>query len=375
VVAGGSGARFGDATPKQYLPLAGRRVLDWSIEAARSVSDGVVLVVPADRVGDAEPCADVVVAGGVTRSDSVRAGIGAVPDDATVIVVHDAARPLASARTFEAVVDAVRSGAHGAVPGVAVVDTVKQAADGRVVATLDRTALVAVQTPQAFDASWLRAAHEGQPDATDDAALVEAAGGTVVVAPGDRTNTKITVAGDLAAADALLRERHAVGPASTGPIVAVRVGQGFDVHAFSDDPGRRLVLGGVEFAGERGLVGHSDADVVAHVCADALLGAAGLGDLGQHFSDADPQWAGADSLVLLAAVATMVREEGWRIGNVDCAVVCERPKLAPERDRMQQRLSDCVGAPVTVKGNRAEGLGALGRGEGVAAWATAVVTR
>jgi len=157
--------------------------------------------------------------------------------------------------------------------------------------------------------------------------------------------------------------------------MTVRVGQGFDVHAFSDAPDRVLVLGGVVFEGERGLVGHSDADVVAHACADALLGAAGLGDIGQHFPDTDPQWKGADSIGLLTEVAGRVRAAGWEPGNVDCAVVCERPKLAPRREAMQDRLSEAVGAPVTVKGNRAEGLGAIGRAEGIAAFAVAVVSR
>jgi 2-C-methyl-D-erythritol 2,4-cyclodiphosphate synthase len=156
--------------------------------------------------------------------------------------------------------------------------------------------------------------------------------------------------------------------------MSVRVGQGFDIHAFTDDPARVLVLGGVTFEGARGLVGHSDADVIAHACADALLGAAGLGDIGQHFPDTDPAWRGADSIALLAEVARMVRAEGYEIGNVDCAVVCETPKLAPHRDAMQERLSAAAGAPVTMKGNRAEGLGALGRTEGIAAWAVAVVT-
>jgi 2-C-methyl-D-erythritol 2,4-cyclodiphosphate synthase len=156
--------------------------------------------------------------------------------------------------------------------------------------------------------------------------------------------------------------------------VSVRVGQGFDIHAFSDDPARPLVLGGVTFAGEPGLKGHSDADVIAHACADALLGAAGLGDIGQHFPDTDPAWAGADSIALLGEVARRVRAAGFRAGNVDAAVVCERPKLAPHRSDMEQRLSAAAGAPVTVKGNRAEGLGALGRVEGIACWAVAVVT-
>lgn len=157
--------------------------------------------------------------------------------------------------------------------------------------------------------------------------------------------------------------------------MSVRVGLGFDAHAFTDDPGRRLVLGGVAFDGERGLAGHSDADVVAHACADALLAAAGLGDLGTLFPDTDPAWAGADSLALLADVAGRVRGEGWAPGNVDCAVVLEAPRLAPHRAEMERRLSDAAGGPVTVKAKRAEGLGAIGRREGVACWAVALVVR
>jgi len=155
----------------------------------------------------------------------------------------------------------------------------------------------------------------------------------------------------------------------------VRVGQGFDVHACSDDPSRVLVLGGVEFPGERGLTGHSDADVPAHAAADALLGATGLGDLGMHFPDDDPQWAGANSLSILSAVAEMVRAAGWEIGNIDVKVVCARPKLAPRKGDMEQHLTHAAGAPVSVSGRRPEGLGALGRQEGIAAWAVAVVTR
>jgi 2-C-methyl-D-erythritol 2,4-cyclodiphosphate synthase len=156
--------------------------------------------------------------------------------------------------------------------------------------------------------------------------------------------------------------------------LTVRVGQGFDVHPFSDDPDRPLVLGGVRFDGEPGLVGHSDADAIAHAVTDALLGAAGLGDIGQHFPDTDPALAGADSLVLLRRAVEAVRAAGWEPGNVDCTVVLEAPKLAPHREEIERRLADAVGAPVTVKGKRAEGLGALGRREGIACFAVAIVS-
>lgn len=159
----------------------------------------------------------------------------------------------------------------------------------------------------------------------------------------------------------------------SGAFPPVRVGQGFDVHRLSDDPDRVLVLGGVRFAGERGLHGHSDADVVAHAVTDALLGAAGLGDIGQQFPDTDEEWRGADSLDLLRRAVSLVRAEGWQVGNADCSVVCERPKLAPHKSTMEALLSDAVGAPVSVKGRRPEGLGALGREEGIACWAVAVL--
>jgi 2-C-methyl-D-erythritol 4-phosphate cytidylyltransferase/2-C-methyl-D-erythritol 2,4-cyclodiphosphate synthase len=260
----------------------------------------------------------------------------------------------------------VRAGADGAVPGLAVADRVMGVGvDGVVAATLDRSSLVAVQTPQAFRADVLRAAHAGGDDAPDDAALVERAGGRVVVVPGEVGNTKLTAAEDLPAAEARLDRRGAT----------TRVGLGFDVHPFSDDDTRPLVLGGVVFAGERGLAGHSDADVVAHAVTDALLGAAGLGDIGQHFPDADPALAGADSLALLAATRRLLESAGWRTGNVDCTVVLDSPRLAPHRAAMQAALSDAAATEVSVKAARPEGLGALGRGEGVACWAVAVVER
>lgn len=362
MVAAGRAVRFGG--PKQYAPLAGRRVVDWSIDAARSVSSGVVLVVAPDRVVEPEPTVDAVVAGAATRSGSVRAGLAAVPAAAEVVVVHDAARPLAEPALFRAVVGAVAAGADAALPGAPVVDTVRRRDGG----TLDRDQLVAVQTPQAFRAAALRAAHSGDPEATDDVALVEAAGGSVAVVDGNPRNAKITEPADLVAAEALLAEAGRPSP-------PVRVGMGFDVHRFSPDPNRALVLGGVTFEGARGLEGHSDADAVAHACADALLGAAGLGDIGQHFPDTDPAWAGADSIELLAEATRMVREAGWVPGNVDVSLVADAPRIAPHRDEMQAFLTAAVGAPVTVTGRRSEGLGAIGRAEGVACWAVALVTR
>ena len=205
VVAAGSGTRFGRA--KQYEVLGDKRVLDWALTVARSVSDGVVLVVPPDAAGRPEPGVDAVVGGGATRSASVRGGLAAVPADADVVLVHDAARPLASVALFEAVIAAVRRGADGAIPGVGVASTIKRVAGDRVVATIDRDDLVEIQTPQAFTASALRSAHAGEPDATDDAGLVEAAGGSVVVVPGEPTNLKLTHPHDLAVARALLGVR------------------------------------------------------------------------------------------------------------------------------------------------------------------------
>jgi 2-C-methyl-D-erythritol 4-phosphate cytidylyltransferase len=204
VVAAGRGERFG--APKQYEALGGRRVLDWALAAARDRAEGVVLVVPPDRAGDGEPGATAVVPGGATRSGSVRAGLAAVPPEADVVLVHDAARPLAPAELFDAVLDAVAAGADAAVPGLPVTDTVKRvAADGRVLETLDRSSLVVVQTPQAFRAAALRAAHAGGGEASDDAALVEAAGGRVVVVPGAAAAAKVTEPSDLPAIEAGLR--------------------------------------------------------------------------------------------------------------------------------------------------------------------------
>ncbi len=359
VVAGGRGTRFGGL--KQFANLDGRSVAARSVSAARSVASRVVLVVPADYDGTGEG-ADVVVHGGPTRASSVRAGLAQCAD-ASIIVIHDAARPMASAALFSAVVQAVRDGADAAVPGLAVTDTVKRVDRSRVdvvaLATIARDELVTVQTPQAFQRDSLLRAHANAGEATDDAALVETAGGRIVVVPGETENVKITEVADL--------ERM------RDPWSALRIGQGVDVHRFSDDASRPLWLGLVEVPGSPGLAGHSDADAATHAVADALLGAAGLGDIGRHFPDTDPSTEGISSATLLSAVVALARDAGYRAVSIDVTIVAQQPRLAPFLATMSQRLSDVVGAPVSVKATTTEGLGAIGRTEGIAASAVAIV--
>ncbi len=227
-----------------------------------------------------------------------------------------------------------------------------------------------MQTPQAFRAELLRRAHVGEPEATDDAALVEGLGATVRVVPGETSNLKLTEPGDLRVLEA---PDGWSCPMSSGP-GAPRVGQGFDVHRFSGDPDRRLVLGGVVIEGAAGLKGHSDADVLSHALADAMLGAAGLGDLGGHFPDDAPEWAGASSIGLLTTVAEMIAANRLTVVNADCTVVCERPRLSAHTPAMRSNLAAVLGAPVSVKAKRAEGLGALGRVEGIACLAVVLLS-
>ena len=353
VVAGGRGTRFGSL--KQFTSFAGKTVAAHAVDSARIVADVVVLVVPSDYEGAGEG-ADLVVVGGDSRTASVRAGLDAVPL-ADVVVIHDAARPLASAELFLRVVNAVHAGADAAIPALAVTDTVKRVEGNRVLETVPREDLVTVQTPQAFRREALVAAHGALVEATDDAALVEANGGRVVIVAGEPDNMKITDPGD----DIRLRRRRGAG---------MKIGQGLDVHAFSDDPTRELVLGLVKVEGP-GLVGHSDADVATHALCDALLGAANLGDLGRHFPDSDPKWSGVASEVLLREVIEKIARLGYRPASADITIVAEKPKLAPAMPSMSRALTAVVGCVVSVKATTTEGLGAIGRAEGIAA--TAVV--
>jgi 2-C-methyl-D-erythritol 4-phosphate cytidylyltransferase/2-C-methyl-D-erythritol 2,4-cyclodiphosphate synthase len=373
VAAGGSGVRAGAA--KQWLVLGGETVLR---RAARALAlcpavDELVAVVPPgeEERGAAELAAlgkpGRAVAGGAARADSVRNGLAAAAGSA-VVLVHDAARPFASAELAARVAEAAaRDGA--ALAALPVTDTVKRAAGEGVpvsVETLDRRTLWLAQTPQGFRRDLLLRAFEAAGPAaaaaTDECALVERLGAQVTLVPGEPGNFKITGPADVERARAALE-------------APVALGVGYDTHRFS--AGRRLVLGGVEFEGD-GLLGHSDADVCAHAIGDAILGAAGLGDLGRHFPDDDPRWKGISSLLLLREIARKAAERGWRVGNCDVTLAAKRPRIAPRAEEMRSRLAEALGvAPgqVNVKATTGEGMGFVGREEGIAAHAVALLVR
>jgi 2-C-methyl-D-erythritol 4-phosphate cytidylyltransferase/2-C-methyl-D-erythritol 2,4-cyclodiphosphate synthase len=282
-----------------------------------------------------------------------------------LVVVHDAARPFASANLIaRTIAAAAESGA--ALAALAARDTVKQASDHLVRATLDRRTIYLAQTPQAFRRSVLRDALALAGDATDEAALAEQAGHPVRIVDGEASNIKITTPDDLVIAEAIGRASQ---PARTG-----RAGIGYDLHRLVE--GRPFILGGVTIPFDRGLAGHSDADAVCHAVTDAILGAAGAGDIGRHFPDTDPRWKGASSLDLLRRAVEIVHGRGLAVGNVDATVIVERPKLAPYIDAIRANLAAVLGVSidrVSVKGKTNEGVGELGRGEALAVHAIALV--
>lgn len=363
---------------KQFLPLGDLPVLARSLlafEEAPSVGAVVVVVTAGDAGRVAElargewGCRKVaaVVPGGESRQESVLAGLLALPPDTEVVLVHDGARPLLEPRLVEAVLsEAKRWGA--AALAVPVRDTVKEAGgDGFVARTLPRERLWLAQTPQAFRCELLLEAHRRARElglaATDDAALVEALGHPVRLVRGSYRNLKITFPEDYETALALV-----------GGVAPVRFGFGYDVHRLV--PGRLLILGGVTVPFPLGLEGHSDADVLLHAVMDALLGAAGLGDIGRHFPDSDPRYAGASSLWLLEQVGQMLSQKGFRVQNVDATLVAQAPRLAAYLPAMEENIARVLGvdvARVNVKATTTEGLGFAGRGEGIAAYAVAAL--
>jgi 2-C-methyl-D-erythritol 4-phosphate cytidylyltransferase/2-C-methyl-D-erythritol 2,4-cyclodiphosphate synthase len=387
IAAGGRGQRLGAAEPKQLLAVGGRAILERSVTAflQHPSVDEVVVAVPQELVenppaylrADASGKPLRTVAGGVRRQDSVANAFRAAAAASDVIVIHDAARPFASAdliaRTIAA---AAETGA--ALAAVQARDTVKRAAvDGSkgellVGATLPRETIFLAQTPQAFRRSILADALAIADDATDEAALAERAGHPVQLVEGEAWNIKITTAEDLPIAEAIAKERGsavASRPARTG-----RAGTGYDLHRLV--AGRPLILGGVTIPAEVGALGHSDADVVCHAVTDAILGAAGQGDIGRHFPDHDPRWKDASSLDLLARAVSVVAEQGYEVGNVDVTVVLERPKIRDHVDAMRQALARVLkidAARVSIKGKTNEGVDAIGRGEAIAAHAIALI--
>jgi 2-C-methyl-D-erythritol 4-phosphate cytidylyltransferase / 2-C-methyl-D-erythritol 2,4-cyclodiphosphate synthase len=378
VAAGGRGRRFGAPVPKQFLCIAGRPILQWSVEAllrSPQVAE-LVVAVPAEVLADLPRYLRAgrvsVVEGGERRQDSVANAFDAASTAAEVVLVHDAARPFVDEGTIaRAVAAAAESGA--AIAALSASDTVKWTADGRFIdRTLPRDAIFLAQTPQAFRREVLAEAialGRAGTEATDEAALAEQAGHRVRLVEGSRRNIKVTTPDDLLIAEAFVAEQ------ARGEGV-VRVGSGYDLHRLVE--GRPLILGGVTVPFDRGLAGHSDADVLAHAITDAILGAAALGDIGQHYPDTDPRWKGASSLVLLAESAARVRAQGYEIVNVDATVIAERPKLGPHRSSIVECLARALAVPteaVSVKAKTNEGQDATGRGEAIAAHAVALITK
>jgi len=374
LAAAGLGTRAGGGVPKQFRSLGGLTVFERSLGAlARHprVAE-VVVALPADQVDPPPACIDAdwpcpvrAVAGGARRRDSVARAFAQVSADCEVVLVHDAARPFVSAALIDRMIDAVAAGGS-AVPGVRAHDTVKRgvARDGAVWVgeTLARETIYLVQTPQAFARQELARAFAtaGDDDATDEAGLVERAGGTVRLVEGETGNVKITTADDLRAAD-------------TGA-ATLRIGTGYDLHRLV--AGRRLVLAGVVVPFDLGLDGHSDADIVCHAVTDAVLGAAAAGDIGRLFPDTDPRWKDADSVALLRAAVAHVHAAGLRVGNVDVTVIAQRPKLWPYLDAMRAALAAALGveaSAVSVKGKTNEGMDSMGRGESMACHAVALL--
>jgi 2-C-methyl-D-erythritol 4-phosphate cytidylyltransferase/2-C-methyl-D-erythritol 2,4-cyclodiphosphate synthase len=385
VVAAGAGARLGADVPKAFVSIAGKTILERALASVFGMSEPaqVVVVVPEaeythsqellrDAAGAAIEYASVVV-GGPTRQASVAAGLKALWPDIGVVLVHDAARPFAPPALFDAVVERVRATGDGVIPGLPVADTLKQTDAGHATGTVDRALLTAVQTPQGFPrAELLHAYQSATDDFTDDAAVFAAAAHAVHVIEGDPLGFKITTPWDLRRAQQLAEQLAVPLAGQRAELRGLRTGIGIDVHAFDDSV--ELWLGGMPWPGEPGLAGHSDGDALSHAICDALLSAAGLGDLGGAFGTDDPRFAGAHGEVFIRETVALVRAAGFGILNVAVQVVGIRPKLAPRRAELEAHLGALVGAPVSISATTSDGLGFTGRGEGIAAVATALIS-
>ncbi|PZQ90628.1 MAG: bifunctional 2-C-methyl-D-erythritol 4-phosphate cytidylyltransferase/2-C-methyl-D-erythritol 2,4-cyclodiphosphate synthase [Leifsonia xyli] len=374
VVAAGNGTRLGEGQPKAFVELHGVTILEHALRGVFGATHPaqVIVVAPAALVARARTIAEhaagaasgylTVVAGGDTRQRSVAAGLAVLAEGVEVVLVHDAARALAPSALIDRVAGAVRGGS-GVIPALPVIDTVKRVDGDRVLEAVDRSELVHVQTPQGFPRAELVAAYAAASEEfTDDAALFAAAGGPVLTVPGEPRAFKITTPWDLGRAEQLL-------DADRG----IRTGLGVDAHRYDETV--PLWLGGVYFPDEPGLAGHSDGDAVIHAICDALLSAAGLGDIGSRFGSAAPEYADAASEVFLRETLALVAGAGFRVGNVAVQVVANRPRLAARRVELEAHLGGLLGAPVSVAATTSDGLGFSGRGEGLLAVATALLSR
>ncbi|WP_341366098.1 bifunctional 2-C-methyl-D-erythritol 4-phosphate cytidylyltransferase/2-C-methyl-D-erythritol 2,4-cyclodiphosphate synthase [Yoonia sp. BS5-3] len=370
IVAAGRGTRAGGALPKQWQQLHGASVLSRSITAFRRHPqiDEIILVLHPDDIAagrGARLPADRIVAGGATRQASVLAGLTACDAQIQQVLIHDGARPLIR----PALIDRVLAGLtthQGAAPALPVTDTLWHGEDHKVVGLQARDGLFRAQTPQGFHRAPLLQAHQNSTaEATDDVSVARAAGLDVAIVAGDEDNIKITAPNDFERAAQLMRGN-----------MDIRCGNGYDVHRFG--PGDHIWLCGVQIPHGRGLQGHSDADVGMHAVTDALYGALGMGDIGQHFPPSDPQWKGAASYIFLEHAARLSAENGFQISNIDCTLVCEWPKIGPHQDAMKNALADILGIGadrISVKATTSERLGFTGREEGIAALATATLVK
>ena len=369
IVAAGRGTRAGGPRPKQWQQLGQRRVIDHTLAAFQNhpqIAD-IAIVLHLDDMDEADALREqgfIIARGGAERSDSVRAGLDALPA-CDAVLIHDAARPCVQAGLITSVIDALQT-SKGAAPGLAVTDALWTGAQAHVTGTQDRDGLFAAQTPQGFHRDAIIAAHAAYSGAAaDDVAVARAAGIEVAITAGDPDNIKITTQADFARAARILEKT-----------MDVRTGNGFDVHAFGD--GDHVMLCGVKIAHDQGLVGHSDADVGLHTVTDAIYGALAQGDIGTHFPPSDPRWKGAQSHIFLRHAAHMARDQGFTLTHVDCTLICEHPKVGPHAAEMRAAVAEMVGidvSRVSVKATTSERLGFTGRGEGIACLATATLVK
>lgn len=365
IVAAGSGVRFGADIPKALIQLGDRTLIEHAVAAISPVVDQVIVTAPAAHLSQFQGLlgdAVTVVVGGQTRSESVRAGLAEVAKDYRYVLIHDAARALATTDLAGRVVAALEEGEVAVIPGLPQVDTVKNVDEnGYVISTPDRSQLRTVQTPQGFELSVLLSAHAANGESTDDAALVESAGNKVLLIAGEERALKITTPADLANAYNFLGETN-----------EFLTGVGVDSHAF--EAGRELWLGCINWPGEVGVAGHSDGDVAAHAICDSLFAATGLGDLGSNFGVDRPEYAGASGSKLLAETLSIITKAGFVISNISVQVIGNRPKLAARRKEAIAAISAALnGAPVSLLATTTDGLGLTGEGKGIAAIASALV--